>query len=91
MSAEQALGNWIPILENRTDIVDDLIGLSEDQRAQGWRELEAAMRNCRSEGFGEEELKGMLDAVAAFGKDKLRWVAKLRVDAERKMFAVQMP
>ena len=55
------------------------------------RKLESAMRNCRSEGFTEEELKALVDAVAAFGKGMVRWVAKVRVDAERKMFAVQMP
>ena len=91
VSAEEPLRNNIHILETRDQLIDDIVGLSENEKHQGWIELENAMRSCGRDGFKDENLKALLDAVAAFGKDKLRWAGRLRMDGERKMFAVQLP
>lgn len=91
VSAKEALRNNIHILETRDQLIDDIVGLSEDQRRQGWEKLDIAMRSCGRDGFTDENLKALLDAVAAFSKGMLRWVAKLKMDGEQKIFALQMP
>ena len=86
-SADQCLILTIDLLESHAYISD--LGLPDIEVRQCWERLDAAIQTCQNECFTDDHLKGLLNAVVAFGRGRIAWTAQIRMDGNGTLYAMQ--
>ncbi|KAG7004551.1 hypothetical protein G7Y79_00024g055010 [Physcia stellaris] len=66
--------------------VNDL-NTTESIVREKWAKLEPVLGKCKEEGFTDENLKDLLDAVVAFGQESIVWRADLYMYGDGKLVA----
>ena len=87
---DESISKLMQLLVNHAKISD--LGIAEEEVCHHWPLLTAAIQRCQAkDGLTAKNLVDLMTVVVEFGKGKVVWNGRIRMDREGNMFATQAP